>query len=51
MKAFERCIASTGITYEAALAEGFEADYALTSPPDRAHFFPGSGGGDSAAGL
>lgn len=40
MKAFERCIASTGITYEAALAEGFDADYALTSPPDRAHFFP-----------
>lgn len=40
MKAFERCVASTGITYEAALAEGFAADYALTSPPDRAHFFP-----------
>ena len=40
MKAFERCIASTGITHEVALAEGFDADYALTSPPDRAHFFP-----------
>ena len=40
MKAFERCIAATGITYEAALKEGFDADYALTSPPDRAHFFP-----------
>lgn len=40
MKAFERCIAATGLTYEAALAEGFEADYALTSPSDRAHFFP-----------
>lgn len=40
MKAFERCIASTGITYEAAVQEGFDADYALTSPPDRAHFFP-----------
>jgi NADPH-dependent 2,4-dienoyl-CoA reductase/sulfur reductase-like enzyme/rhodanese-related sulfurtransferase len=40
MKAFERCIAATGITYEAALAEGFDADYALTSPSDRAHFFP-----------
>ena len=40
MKAFERCIAATGITYEAALKEGFEADYALTSPPDRAHIFP-----------
>ena len=41
MKAFERCIAATGITYEAALAEGFDADYALTAPADRAHFFPG----------
>lgn len=41
MKAFDRCIASTGITYEAALAEGFDADYALTAPSDRAHFFPG----------
>ncbi|MDY0390834.1 MAG: FAD-dependent oxidoreductase [Desulfobulbus oligotrophicus] len=41
MKAFERCIGSTGLTWEAALAEGFDADYALTSPPDRAHFFPG----------
>jgi NADPH-dependent 2,4-dienoyl-CoA reductase/sulfur reductase-like enzyme len=40
MKAFERCIAATGLTYDAALAEGFDADYALTSPPDRAHFFP-----------
>ncbi len=40
MKAFERCIAATGISYEAALVEGFDADYALTSPPDRAHFFP-----------
>ncbi|RUM35545.1 MAG: pyridine nucleotide-disulfide oxidoreductase [Desulfobulbus sp.] len=41
MKAFERCIAATGITYEAAMAEGFDADYALTAPADRAHFFPG----------
>ncbi len=40
MKAFDRCIASTGISYEAAVFEGFDADYALTSPPDRAHFFP-----------
>ena len=40
MKAFERCIAATGISYDTALAEGFNADYALTSPPDRAHFFP-----------
>lgn len=41
MKAFDRCIAATGLTYEAALAEGFDADYALTAPSDRAHFFPG----------
>ena len=41
MKAFDRCIAATGITYEAAVAEGFAADYALTAPSDRAHFFPG----------
>jgi NADPH-dependent 2,4-dienoyl-CoA reductase/sulfur reductase-like enzyme/rhodanese-related sulfurtransferase len=41
MKAFERCIAATGLTYEAALREGFDADYALTAPSDRAHFFPG----------
>jgi len=41
MKAFERCIAATGISYETALAEGFDADHALTAPSDRAHFFPG----------
>jgi NADPH-dependent 2,4-dienoyl-CoA reductase/sulfur reductase-like enzyme/rhodanese-related sulfurtransferase len=40
MKAFDRCIASTGITYEAAVAEGFDAAYSLTAPADRAHFFP-----------
>ena len=41
MKAFDRCIAATGISYETALAEGFAADYSLTAPADRAHFFPG----------
>jgi NADPH-dependent 2,4-dienoyl-CoA reductase/sulfur reductase-like enzyme/rhodanese-related sulfurtransferase len=41
MKTFERCIAATGISYETALAEGFDADYSLTAPADRAHFFPG----------
>lgn len=41
MKAFDRCIGSTGISYETAIAEGFEADYSLTAPADRAHFFPG----------
>ncbi|HBI16039.1 MAG TPA: pyridine nucleotide-disulfide oxidoreductase [Desulfobulbaceae bacterium] len=41
MKAFDRCIGSTGISYETALAEGFAADYSLTAPADRAHFYPG----------
>jgi NADPH-dependent 2,4-dienoyl-CoA reductase/sulfur reductase-like enzyme/rhodanese-related sulfurtransferase len=41
MKAFDRCIASTGISYEIAVTEGFDADYSLTAPADRAHFFPG----------
>jgi rhodanese-related sulfurtransferase len=41
MKAFDRCIAATGISYETALVEGFAADYSLTAPADRAHFFPG----------
>ncbi|PIE59017.1 MAG: pyridine nucleotide-disulfide oxidoreductase [Desulfobulbus propionicus] len=40
MKAFERCISCTGISYETAIAEGYDADYALTSPSDRAHFYP-----------
>jgi NADPH-dependent 2,4-dienoyl-CoA reductase/sulfur reductase-like enzyme/rhodanese-related sulfurtransferase len=42
MKAFERCIAAVGITYEIAVSEGFDADYSLSSPADRAHFFPDS---------
>ena len=42
MKAFDRCIASTGISYDTARAEGFAADFSLTAPHDRAHFFPGS---------
>lgn len=41
MKAFDRCISATGISYETAVAEGFDADYSLTAPADRAHFFPG----------
>jgi NADPH-dependent 2,4-dienoyl-CoA reductase/sulfur reductase-like enzyme/rhodanese-related sulfurtransferase len=42
MKAFDCCIASTGISYDTAVAEGFDADYSLTAPFDRAHFFPGA---------
>lgn len=41
MKAFDRCIGATGISFETAVAEGFNADYSLTAPADRAHFFPG----------
>jgi NADPH-dependent 2,4-dienoyl-CoA reductase/sulfur reductase-like enzyme len=41
MKAFERCIGATGLTCEGALLEGYDADYALIAPSDRAHFFPG----------
>lgn len=40
MKAFDVCIAATGLSLEVALAEGFDADVALTAPADRAHFFP-----------
>jgi NADPH-dependent 2,4-dienoyl-CoA reductase/sulfur reductase-like enzyme/rhodanese-related sulfurtransferase len=43
MKAFEVCIAATGLSLETALAEGFDADVSLTAPADRAHFFPGQG--------
>ncbi len=43
MKAFDVCIASTGLSYEVALAEGFDAGVSLTAPADRAHFFPTQG--------
>lgn len=41
MKAFDISIGSVGLTLQAARAEGFDADVSLTSPSDRAHFFPG----------
>lgn len=41
MKAFDISIGSVGLSLQAALAEGFDADTSLTSPSDRAHFFPG----------
>lgn len=41
MKAFEMSIGSVGLSLNEALAEGFDADTSLTSPSDRAHFFPG----------
>lgn len=40
MKAFDRSIAATGITLDAALAEGFDAAAVTTAQSDRAHFFP-----------
>ena len=40
LKAFERCIAATGLTLETAKAEGFNAAAVTTAPSDRAHFFP-----------
>ena len=40
MKAFDVCIGATGLSLEGALAEGYDADVALTAPSDRAHFFP-----------
>ncbi|MGL1933013.1 MAG: FAD-dependent oxidoreductase [Desulfotalea sp.] len=41
LKAFELAVSSTGLSLQAALEEGFDADVSLTSPTDRAHFFPG----------
>lgn len=41
MKAFDISIGAVGLTLKEALAEGFDADVSLTSPSDRAHFFPG----------
>jgi NADPH-dependent 2,4-dienoyl-CoA reductase/sulfur reductase-like enzyme len=40
MKAFECCIGGTGLSLTAALADGFDADVAITAQSDRAHFFP-----------
>jgi NADPH-dependent 2,4-dienoyl-CoA reductase/sulfur reductase-like enzyme/rhodanese-related sulfurtransferase len=40
MKGFEMSIGSAGLTYTAAKAAGYDADISLTSPIDRAHFFP-----------
>ncbi|CAG37619.1 FAD-dependent oxidoreductase [Desulfotalea psychrophila] len=40
LKAFDFSAASTGLSLESALAEGFDADVSLTSSSDRAHFFP-----------
>ncbi|MFT5699679.1 MAG: NADPH-dependent 2,4-dienoyl-CoA reductase/sulfur reductase-like enzyme [Desulforhopalus sp.] len=41
VKAFEVAVGSVGLSYEMAIAEGFDAGYSLSSPADRAHFYPG----------
>lgn len=41
VKAFDVAVGSVGLSYEMALAEGFDAGYSLSSPADRAHFYPG----------
>jgi rhodanese-related sulfurtransferase len=41
VKAFELSVGSVGLSLQTARAEGFDADFSLSSPSDRAHFFPG----------
>ena len=41
VKAFEVAVGSVGLSYEMALAEGFDAACSLSTPIDRAHFYPG----------
>jgi NADPH-dependent 2,4-dienoyl-CoA reductase/sulfur reductase-like enzyme/rhodanese-related sulfurtransferase len=40
MKSFDVCIGATGLSLEMAKAEGYDADFSLTAPADRAHFYP-----------
>ncbi len=40
MKTFDVCVGSTGLSLEMALSEGYDADFSLTAPADRAHFYP-----------
>ena len=41
VKAFELSVGSVGLSLATARAEGFDADFSLSSPSDRAHFYPG----------
>lgn len=41
MKAFEICVGTTGLTLDAARAEGFDADISFIVQSDRAHFIRG----------
>jgi len=40
MKGFDMSIGSAGLTLQAARAAGYDADISLSSPADRAHFYP-----------
>ncbi|MBU2512172.1 FAD-dependent oxidoreductase [bacterium] len=40
MKAFDTCIGSTGLSYDTAIKEGFNAEKVITTQSDRAHFLP-----------
>ena len=40
MKAFDISVGTTGLTYESAKAEGFDAEKVITIQSDRAHFLP-----------
>ncbi len=40
MKAFDISIGCTGLSFESAKMEGFDADRVITAQSDRAHFFP-----------
>lgn len=40
MKTFDICVGATGLSLEVAKAEGYDADFSLTAPADRAHFYP-----------
>ncbi len=41
IKAFDVAIGSVGLSLDVARQEGYDADFTLSSPADRAHFFPG----------
>ncbi len=43
VKAFDLALGCAGLSLASALQEGFDADASLSSPADRAHFYPGHG--------
>ncbi len=40
MKVFDSSLGAAGMSLKTALAEGYDADFSLTAPADRAHFYP-----------